>query len=182
MSYNWYKHLVYCDNCECLKGVCILGKKLVWHKPCKPVEFDMYSLQRCIAPPGYISTFMRKEATKISPIIGPYLQVFRIDPDANLKFTMSYFSDPEKVTLAPEPKIDRLRINRFLNAFGAKMRYVIEFNPYPEVPRLYYVDTSNQNQACGKWHARDYLKQVMNRCAAETDHLHKVLESDTMHI
>jgi len=164
--------LFYCDNCEYLKGFNLLGFTVLFHRPCAPKDYMASKVQAYIAPPGFVSAFMRDDACTMSPDVGPYLSVYRIGPDAAVKTAWAYPGEIPPILANPDYKIENLNILEYRNIFGARFRYVIDQCSLTG-EKLYYVEDSGTEQI---EHPRDHLKECM-RYAELPDYLQRPILS-----
>lgn len=157
-----FLNLIYCDNCDRLKGVRIGHKAVVFHRPCRPREYDIMRVMYLVAPPGYISRFMREGALrphKFDKAIGRYLLVARVEPMDIAKWNKT----KNPIHLAPDHKTDKLRILLHRNIFGAELRYVLDGDV------LRYSDDTGEGRFDCPEDARAHLKECMRHSRHHTE-------------
>ena len=152
MKFDLVFHLIYCRNCESLKGVKVFGYTLLFHRPCRVPEYYMHRVRYYIAPPGFVSGFMRSDATIID-VKGESFRIARIDE----KPFMEAWRDakPGKVALTPDPYFERVRVLRHTNIFGAELRYAFDDG------RLYYKEDSGEDRFDSRLEAILHLRECM---------------------
>lgn len=136
-----------------------------WKKPAKKYhspEYDAYHVMRMIAPPGFISHFMKGDAYKIHPQVGFTVQVPRLDKEWLKHFSVEYKMDevPERIL------IDRLELNKYETLLGARLVYAID----TEADRLYYWDSEEFESTAVYFSQRamqDHLRRLLRLCIKE---------------
>lgn len=123
----------------------------------KSPEYDTYHVMRLIAPPGFISHFMKYDACKVRSKQGWHVQVPRLDEKRTIAYLMDEMDhDPRFLT-------DRLEFDKYSTALGARLVYVID----TETNRLYYWDNESfesTDRYFSQVAMHNHLRRLLREC------------------
>ncbi len=145
--------LIECLNCGKLKGLTAFGYTVLFHRPCRVPEYDMHRVKYFIAPPGFVSGFMRSDAIMDDLLLGECFRIARIDEKSFMEAWRD--AEPGKVALTPDPYTERILVQRHTNILGAELRYALDEG------RLYYAESSGEDRFDSRFEAALHLLGCM---------------------